>query len=104
KKFFGDADPVGKALKMNNDKDFIVTGVFKDLPKNSTLQFPWLAHLANIDHSQPWMTNWGANWARTYIELDANANVDAVNQKLKGYIGTKVDHNSPVCFLFAMND
>lgn len=104
KKFFGDADPVGKALKMNNDKDFIVTGVFKDLPKNSTLQFQWLAPLANIDHSQPWMTLWGANWARTYIELEPTANLAAINQKLKTYIGTKVDHNTTQCFLFAMND
>src|SRR6201996_665429 len=104
KKFFGDADPVGKTLKMNNDKNFTVTGVFKDLPKNSTLQFHWLVPLANIDHSQPWMTMWGANWARTYVELDPSTNVASVNQKLHSYINTKADHNDNICFLFAMND
>jgi len=105
KKFFGDADPIGKALKMNNDKEFTVTGVFHDLPKNSTLQFHWLVPLANIDHSQPWMTMWGANWARTYVELEPSANVASVNQKLKNYISTKTKNdNKTVCFLFAMND
>jgi putative ABC transport system permease protein len=104
KKFFGDADPIGKTLKMNNDKDFTVTGVFKDLPKNSTLQFHWLVPLANVDHSQPWMTMWGANWARTYVELEPSASLASVNQKLHSYIGTKVDHNDNICFLFAMND
>ena len=104
KKFFGEADPVGKVLKMNNDKNFTVTGVFKDLPKNSSLQFHWLVPLANIDRSQPWMTMWGANWARTYVELDPSVNVALVNQKLHSYISTKVDHNDNVCFLFAMND
>ncbi|MGZ4000943.1 MAG: ABC transporter permease, partial [Mucilaginibacter sp.] len=104
KKFFGDADPVGKTLKMNNDKDFTVTGVFKDLPKNSSLQFHWLVPLANIDRSQPWMTMWGANWARTYVELEPSASLASVNLKLHDYIHTKADHNTNVCFLFAMND
>ncbi|HTD98238.1 MAG TPA: ABC transporter permease [Mucilaginibacter sp.] len=104
KKFFGDADPVGKTLKMNNDKNFTVTGVFKDLPKNSTLQFHWLVPMQNIDHTQPWMTMWGANWARTYVELEPSANVTVVNQKLKDYIHSKAEHNTTVCFLFAMND
>ncbi|MDB5144380.1 MAG: FtsX-like permease family protein [Mucilaginibacter sp.] len=104
KKFFGEADPTGKTLRMNNKQDFIVTGVFKDLPKNSTYQFQWLVPLANIDHSQPWMTMWGANWARTLVELEPSANLASVNQKLHDYIHTKADHNTNVCFLFAMND
>src|ERR1700761_1770945 len=29
KKFFGDADPMGKALKVNNTDEYYVTGVFK---------------------------------------------------------------------------
>ncbi|MDB5024718.1 MAG: FtsX-like permease family protein [Mucilaginibacter sp.] len=104
KKFFSGADPAGKTLRMNNKQDFIITGVFKDLPKNSTFQFQWLAPLANIDHSQPWMTMWGANWARTYVELEPSAELASVNQKLHDYIHTKADHNITVCFLFSMND
>jgi putative ABC transport system permease protein len=105
KKFFGGADPTGKTLRMNNDKDFTIAGVFKDLPKNSTFQFQWLAPMENVDHTQPWMTIWQANWARTYIELEPSANVAAVNQKLKNYISVKAKNtNSTVCFLFSMND
>jgi len=104
KKLFGDANPVGKPLKMNNEQDFIVTGVFKDLPKNSTFQFHWLAPLENIAHKQPWMQVWGANWARTYIELEPSANINAVNKKLQHYIATKATGNTTECFLFAMNN
>ncbi|MGZ3821240.1 MAG: ABC transporter permease, partial [Mucilaginibacter sp.] len=70
RKFFGDTDPTGKTLRMNNEQDFTVSGVFKDLPKNSTFQFQWLAPMENIDHKQPWMDIWGANWAHTYVELE----------------------------------
>ncbi len=104
-KFFGDADPIGKALKVNNEQDYIVTGVFKDLPKNSTYQFQWLAPIENIDHKQPWMTVWGANWVRTLVELEPNANVAAINKQLSHYIPSKTKpDNTTVCFLFAMNN
>jgi len=103
-KFFGDADPIGKLLKLNNTENYTVTGVFKDLPQNSTYQFQWLIPMANYD-KQPWMTMWGANWARTIIELDPAASVASVNQQLKHFIAAKSKgDNTPVCFLYSMND
>ncbi|MGZ3871767.1 MAG: ABC transporter permease [Mucilaginibacter sp.] len=104
KKFFGDANPVGNTLKMNNEKDFTVTGVFRDLPKNSTFQFQWLAPLENISHTQPWMQIWGANWTHTYVELEPSASIDAINKKLYNYLGSKSSGNKTTSFLFAMKD
>lgn len=105
RKFFGDADPVGKTLQMNHEQNFTVTGVFKDLPKNSTFQFHWLAPIQNIDHKQPWQTVWGANWVLTYAELAPNANVAAINKTLAHYIAHKMNNdNTTQFFLFAMND
>src|SRR3569833_263210 len=80
-KFFGTDNPVGKTLKVNDEQEFTVTGVFKDLPKNSTFQFRWLSPMANVDHKQPWMDMWGANWARTFVELEPNASPASVNKK-----------------------
>src|SRR5690242_16173264 len=39
KKYFGEEDPMGKTLQVNNDKEYIVTGVMEDVPSNSLLQF-----------------------------------------------------------------
>src|ERR1700712_3011100 len=94
KKFFGDADPVGKTLRMNNEQDFTVTGVFKDMPKNSTFQFHWLAPIQNVDHKQPWQTVWGANWVLTYAELEPNANVAAINKTLAHYVAHKMNNDN----------
>jgi len=103
--FFGDADPMGKALKLNNTDDYIVTGVFKDLPENSTYQFQWLAPIQNVDHQQPWMTIWEANWVRTLVELEPNASLAAVNKALSHYIPSKTKPgNTNICFLFGMSD
>jgi len=104
KKFFGTADAVGKTLKINNEQEYTVTGVFNDLPKNSTFQFQWLAPIANVDNKMPWMQNWGANWARTYVELSPSADAKTLNKRLQHYIAGKIDGNTTQCFLFAMND
>ncbi len=37
KAFFGDTDPLGKPMKINNSTELIVTGVFEDFPKNTAL-------------------------------------------------------------------
>ena len=45
KRIFGDEDPMGKPVRVNNSDDLIVTGILKDIPKNSHLQFDFLASM-----------------------------------------------------------
>src|ERR1700744_3314948 len=68
-KFFGSEEPVGRTLKVNNLEDYLVTGVFKDLAPNSTIQFQWLAPFANFEASVGWAKAWDANGMATYVEL-----------------------------------
>lgn len=42
KKLFGDEDPMGKIVKMDNKVNFKVTGVLKDLPDNTQFRFEYL--------------------------------------------------------------
>ena len=51
-KFFGNVSPVGKTLALYADletkrKTMTISGVFKNTPKNSSLQFQFLTHLEN---------------------------------------------------------
>ncbi len=46
KKYFGDENPIGKVLKMDNTYDFKVTGVIKDLPANAYRKFDFLVPFA----------------------------------------------------------
>ncbi|TKK68253.1 FtsX-like permease family protein [Ilyomonas limi] len=39
KKYFGNEDAVGKVIKVNNKDNFTVTGVFKDMPQNSSVRY-----------------------------------------------------------------
>jgi putative ABC transport system permease protein len=103
-RFFGETNPVGKTVKMEDAQEYKVTGVFQDLPSTTTFVFQWLIPFDVYASKQSWATFWGANGAATYVELDPSANVDAVNRVLKGYLGTKQPGLKTQCFLFPMKD
>jgi putative ABC transport system permease protein len=75
KKYFGSEDPIGKVLQSNKDQQLKVTGVCKDVPVNSHLQFDMVIPLELLRPMQPdWFTQWPNNGLFTYIEL--NPSVD----------------------------
>lgn len=109
KKFFS-ADPdgyrniVGKTLKVDNKDDYIITGVIKDLPENSTMQFSWLAPFQIHYNNNQWLQYWGSNGIQTFVELDPTANVNAINKKFSNYIQSKDAKSFSKPFLFSMKD
>ncbi len=48
-KYFGEEDPLGKILKLNLERDYLVTGVIKNVPNNSHLHFDFLASFQSLD-------------------------------------------------------
>lgn len=105
KKFFGDAkDVVGRSLKVDNKKEYVVSGVIKDLPENSTLRFEWLSPFKIYEEENQWLQQWGNNGVQTFVELDQQNNVASINKKLTGYIKSKDTAAIAEPFLFCMND
>ena len=103
KKFFGNENPVGKTLKVDNTDDYIVEGVMKDIPENSTLQFSWLAPYKIYYNKNNWLQSWGNNGIQTFVEMNPNANLSTFNKKFKGYIKTKAEDAAAEPFLFPMD-
>ena len=60
-KYFGENNPIGKVLKLNNENDYTITGVIKDMPQNSHFRYNFFATLANADEifGVESMNNWG---------------------------------------------
>jgi len=57
KKYFGDADPMGKVLRFNNNTNYEVTGVLQDTPNNSQFEFDLLASFVSLKaaNEQVWL-------------------------------------------------
>ena len=89
KKYFGKEDPIGKQLRKDNDKNVIVTGVLKNIPANSHLQFDIILPMSSIAQSDyDLRTNvWDNFNYYTYVQLDKNfvpsvASLAALNKQM----------------------
>jgi predicted permease len=105
-KFFGDDKNVlGRTVMVNNKQDYIVSGVLKDIPDNSTLQFEWVAPFEIYFQKSPWLKNWSSNSLSTYVELKPGIQPASVNKLLYNFIQKKGAPTSLARpFLFSMND
>lgn len=82
---FGKEDPLNQTIKVDNKTDMKVTGVFKDLPRNSTLfetQFllPWY-NKANWWNTQSGV--WSNHGCELFVQLTDHANPRQVSEKIK---------------------
>ena len=85
KKYFGDADPIGKTLITTGDFAFVVKGVLKDLPSNTHLDFDFLTSLNSFKATEnyPLTAEFGSFWwpfCYTYVKLKDASDVGFVNQ------------------------
>ena len=90
KKYFGETNPVGKTLNLENNYQFIVSGVMKDLPKNSIFSFPGIISYSFLREIGAYSDGWGNNSIYTYVLLGNGNNLKEVNKKLTDVV---LEHN-----------
>jgi len=88
-KYFGDEDPMGKIVALSNRYDFIVTGIMKDIPQNSHLQFDFLAPLMtlkSIRGQEDYLERWGNYSYYTYILLPEGYSPKGLEKKFPAFV------------------
>lgn len=104
-KFFADArEAYGKSLKMDHEQEYIISGVFEDLPKNSSFSFDWAVPYKVYEDRNQWLLDWGNNGILTYAKLEENADASKINGQLLGYIQSKSSDAVAQAFLFPISD
>ena len=83
--FFGSPEAaIGKSIRYDNRIDLLVTAVFENLPKNSTLQFDclrnWAAYVAD---GNEWAEGWGSTNPLTFFMIRPDADPANVAAKIK---------------------
>ena len=112
KTFFGEADPLDKIIKMDNQTDVKVTGVYEDLPQNSDfhdLAFiaPWRLYYNNNEWVRTMENPWRPNAFHIYAQLIPNADVATVSHKIKdaklNKVSKELAKKKPEVFLHPMS-
>ena len=109
---FGNEDPIGKTLKVNNQYDVMVSAVYEDIPFNNSFNdveflMPWDKMIA----TQEWMKNaedqWGNNSFQMFVQIADNSTMEKVTEAI---LNVKKNANedtaefNPQIFLFPMKD
>jgi putative ABC transport system permease protein len=88
RKYFGDEDPMGKTLNADRRRDYVVTGVVEDPPRNSHFHYDFLAALETYDDSRSPV--WVSNSYLTYVLLREDASPRAFAAKMTDLVKTHV--------------
>ncbi len=84
RKMFIDEDPVGQVVRLGR-RDVKITGVIRDVPASSHLQFDALLSVATLvaDNGPQTFTRWWDNWVPVYAMLRPGSAFAAANEKIR---------------------
>jgi len=96
KALFGKESPIDKMMRIDNQMDVKVTGVYEDLPSNSSfknLKFlsTWDLLVSNTKWIEEVKSDWNNNSFLIYVQLQPNTTFDGVSAMIKNAEHNMVD-------------
>ncbi|HTD94294.1 MAG TPA: ABC transporter permease [Chitinophagaceae bacterium] len=91
-KFFGNENPVGQSLRVENRDNYMVTGVMEDVPPNSQFTFNGLISMSTARSQRSDIFGWwGYVDFYTYVLLKENTDIQSLQAKASAFVKR---HNS----------
>ena len=96
-RLFGtDENAVGKIVELQHKKSFTVSGVFENLPTNSSLQFDFVLSFEEFKLDNEWVIQWGNNGPSSYVILREGTDPTVFSEKIKDFVKSKNKDDSNV--------
>jgi putative ABC transport system permease protein len=91
-KFFNSVEEaMGESLKYR-DKEYKITGILKDIPENSHMQFDALVSMTTLtSENKEFNDRWGSNFLNTYLVLNPNTDIKALEEKFPAFLRRHMD-------------
>lgn len=95
-KYFGEKNPLGKIIVLDNMTNLTITGVVKDFPANSHFHFNFLVYEpARLENWGDWIKqSWDFNNFNTYLLLSKNFTQQQFKDEFRSYAQKYVDDNN----------
>ncbi|WP_282160279.1 ABC transporter permease [Ulvibacterium marinum] len=95
---------LGRVIRVNNDTNYHVTGVYENLPDNVSFGFQWAAPFERYALGKEWMKEYRNGFADTFVELSPKADFETVDAKVRELIPSKIEEEDRYAFLHSMKD
>jgi predicted permease len=86
-------DIIGKSIEFGHEKQFLVSGIMKDMPANSSEKFDFVLSFEGFSENNDWVLDWNNEAVATYVILKPGTNIEAFNSKIADFI--KLKKNDP---------
>ncbi len=106
-KMFNSTNVIGQTIKLNNDREYVVSAVYKTFPANTRFEkLDWLTSFDIFFKQNDWLKEWGNNGIQTFVTVAPGTDIKALNKKLDGFIRLKANNNEIIArpVLLAAND
>lgn len=85
---FGDEDPMGKTITLDRSQQVKVTGVYDDLPSNSSFAnvkviLPWSLWLIQNPWASQMEQPWSSNFSQTFVQITEKGDMESISSKIK---------------------
>ncbi|MDF9796065.1 putative ABC transport system permease protein [Catalinimonas alkaloidigena] len=90
-RYFGAEDPLGKRISVNDEHEYEISGVFRDIPENSHLKFDFLFSYSTFTGwaGEEVVTAWQWDGFYTYLQLKDGTDPKALEEKFPALIQAK---------------
>ncbi|MEJ1237092.1 ABC transporter permease [Chryseolinea sp. T2] len=101
KMLFGDTgSALNQMIEVDHGDQFIVSGVFEDLPQQSSERFDFVLSFSFFESKESWAKEWGSTSFATYVLLREGTDINQVNAKIADFVSIKTSDPSKYKTLF----
>ncbi|NAS11619.1 ABC transporter permease [Poritiphilus flavus] len=115
KAIFGKEDPIGKSVRINNEMNGVVKGIYKDLPKNTRFEnVDFFANWNLLEDNSPWIDDirdvWDDYSFNLYVELKPQVDPESAQLALSRFFRdyapesfARLEKYKPELFMYPMS-
>jgi len=101
--YFPGLDPIGKSIILNEDNEFIITGILEDPPVTTQLYCDFIASYSTLSASGEDLNSWTNNSDDlTYLLLDKTANPEIIEAQIGKVFAEHVHADISQCYTFKL--
>jgi putative ABC transport system permease protein len=91
---------LNKAIEVDHDEQFMVSGVFEDMPQQASERFEFVLPFSFFESKEAWAKEWYSTSFGTYVLLRKGADVNVVNEKIADFVNIKAKDETKYKTLF----
>lgn len=82
---------VGKTVGFQHEREFLVSGVFENIPAASSTQFDFVLSFDTFKEMKPWAGEWNSSGPHVYLVFREGTDVEAFNKKMVNFIAKRTN-------------